>query len=80
MVASKKLPCREPLRAFLKKIGVDPKLVDYYDTEDEGGYTPKGKKEKYPKARKTEVQKLQQGWENWDNPLKQGLDYDTDTD
>lgn len=53
--------------------------MDYYDTEDEG-YTPKGKKEKYPKARITEVQKLQQGWENWDNPLKQGLDYDTDTD
>ena len=54
--------------------------MDYYDTEDEGGYTPKGKKEKYPKAGKTEVQKLQECWENWDNPLKRGLDYDTDTD
>ena len=67
-------------KSILKKIGFNPKFVEGYDTDKDGGYTPKGKKEKYPKARITEVQKLQQGWENWDNPLKQGLDYDTDTD
>ena len=45
--AGRKRPWQEP--PILKKIGVDPKLVDRYDTDD-GGYSPKGKKGKYPKA------------------------------
>ena len=65
-------------KGLMKKIGVDPKFVDKYDTEDEdeGGYSPKKKpKGKYPKAKKSETEKL---WEGWDSPTKKGLDYDTD--
>ena len=67
-------------KATLRKAGVDPKLIDSYDT-DEGGYSPKGKgKGKYPKAKKTEAEKLQAGWEGWDSPTRGKLDYDTDSD
>ena len=63
-------------KGLMKKIGVDPKFVDSYDTDDEGGYSPKKKpKGKYPKAKKSEAEKL---WEGWDSPTKKGLDYDTD--
>ena len=49
----------------------------YSDDEDEGGYSPKGKgKKKYPKAKKTSLQKLEEGWEDWDKPSKRKLDYD----
>ena len=68
-------------KGLMKKIGVDPKFVDSYDTEDEGGYSPKKKpKGKYPKGKKSESEKL---WEGWDSPTKKGLDYgmdDTDSD
>ena len=70
-------------KAALKKAGVDPKFIDKYDTddEDEGGYSPKGKgKGKYPKAKKSEAEKLQAGWEAWDNPTRKTLGYDTDSD
>ena len=68
-------------KATLRKAGVDPKLIDNYDTEDEGGYSPKGKsKGKYPKAKKTEAEKLQAGWEGWDSPTRKTLGYDTDSD
>ena len=68
-------------KATLKKLGIDPKLVDKYDTDDEGGYSPKGKgKGKYPKAKKTEAEKLQEGWEGWDSPTRGSLSYDTDSD
>ena len=75
----------------MKQIGVDPKLVDTFDTDDEGGkdneggYTPKGigKGKKPKKIKKTEVEKLH-GWQPWDKPAeRKGLDYgedDTDTD
>ena len=59
----------------LKSLG-----LSYTDSEDEGGYSPKGKgKKKHPKAKKTTLQKLQEGWEDWDAPSKRKLDYD-DTD
>ena len=65
----------------MKKIGIDPKFVDSFDTDDEGGYSPKKKgKGKYPKAKKTEAEKLQEGWEGWDSPTKGKLSYDTDDD
>ena len=68
-------------KATLRKAGVDPKLIDKYDTDDEGGYSPKGKgKGKYPKAKKTEAEKLQEGWEGWDSPTRGSLSYDTDSD
>ena len=54
--------------------------LSYTDNEDEGGYSPKGKgKKKHLKAKKTALQKLQEGWEDWDTPSKRKLDYD-DTD
>ena len=63
------------------KVGVDPKFIDKYDTDDKGGYSPKGKgKEKYPKAKKSEAEKLQEGWEGWDSPTRGSLSYDTDSD
>ena len=64
-------------KGFLKSIGVDPK---YIDDDDDGGYSPKGKaKGKQPKkAKKTEWEKLTEGWESWDQPEKQKLDYGTD--
>ena len=68
-------------KATLREAGVDPKLIDSYDTDDEGGYSPKKKgKGKYPKAKKTEAQKLQEGWEGWYSPTKGKLSYDTDDD
>ena len=52
-------------KATLRKVGVDPKFIDKYDTDDdddEGGYSPKGKgKGKYPKAKKSEAEKLWEG-------------------
>ena len=56
-------------KGVLKSLGLS------YD-EDEGGYSPKGKKKKYPKAKKTALQKLQEGWEEWDKPSHRQLDYD----
>ena len=68
-------------KGLMKKIGVDPKFVDSFDTDEEGGYSPKKKgKGKYPKAKKTEAEKLQEGWEGWDSPTKGKLDYGTDDD
>ena len=66
-------------KGFLKSIGVDPK---YIDDDDDGGYSPKGKaKGKQPKkAKKTEWEKLTEGWESWDQPDKRKLDYGTDDD
>ena len=68
-------------KSTLRKLGIDSKFLDKYDTEDEdeGGYSPKKKpKGKYPKAKKTEAEKLQEGWEGWDT--RGSLSYDTDDD
>jgi len=44
----------------LRSIGVNEK---YISDDDDGGYSPKGAKGKQPKkAKKTELQKLQEGW------------------
>ena len=68
-------------KGLMKKIGIDPKFVDSFDTDDEGGYSPKKKgKGKFPKAKKTEAEKLQEGWEGWESPTKGKLEYDTDDD
>ena len=36
----------------MRKIGIDPKLIERYDTNDKEGYTPKGKKESTPRVRR----------------------------
>ena len=56
-------------KGVLKSLGLS------YD-EDEGGYSPKGKGKGKKKAKKTALQKLQEGWEDWDKPSKRRLDYD----
>ena len=68
-------------KALLKQAGFDAKFIDSDtdDDDDEGGYSPKKKaKKKYPKAKKTTLQKLQEGWEEWDKPSRGPLGYDTD--
>ena len=58
-------------KGFLKSVGVDPKFVD--DDEDE---TPKAAKGKQPKKiKKTEAERLAEGWEEWDKPTKRKLSY-----
>ena len=53
----------------LKSAGVDPHLIAQYDPE--GGYSPKGKgKGKHPKAKKTELEKLEEGWQGWGEKKK----------
>ena len=58
-------------KGVLKSLGLS------YD-ENEGGYSPKGKGEGKgkKKAKNTALQKLQEGWEEWDKPSKRKLDYD----
>ena len=56
-------------KGVLKSLGLS------YD-ENEGGYSPKGKGKGKKKAKKTALQKLQEGWEDWDKPSKRKLDYD----
>ena len=68
-------------KALLRQAGFDDKFIDSDtdDDEDEGGYSPKKKaKKKYPKAKTTTLQKLQEGWEEWDKPSRGPLGYDTD--
>ena len=69
-------------KALLRQAGFDEKFIgtDTDDEdEDEGGYSPKKKaKKKYPKAKKTTLQKLQEGWEEWDKPSRGPLGYDSD--
>ena len=69
-------------KALLKQAGFDDKFIGSDtddDDDDEGGYSPKKKaKKKYPKAKKTSLQKLQEGWEEWDKPSRGALGYDTD--
>ena len=67
-------------KALLRQAGFDDKFIGSdTDDEDEGGYSPKKKaKKKYPKAKKTALQKLQEGWEEWDKPSRGPLGYDSD--
>ena len=67
-------------KALLRQIGVSERFIDSDtdDDEDEGGYSPRKAKKKYPKAKKTALQKLQEGWEEWDKPSESTLKYDSD--
>ena len=66
-------------KALFRQIGVSEKFIDSdTDDDDEGGYSPKKTKKKYPKAKKTTLQKLQEGWEEWDKPSRGTLGYDSD--
>ena len=58
-------------KGFLKSFGVDPKFVD--DDEDESPQAAKGKPPK--KIKKTETERLAEGWEEWDKPTKRKLSY-----
>jgi len=68
--AVKKAPISERARGVLKSLGID------YD--DGGGYSPKGKAKKYKKSKPTAAEKLQAGWEDFDEPWRKGLGYDSD--
>jgi len=46
--------------------------------DDDGCYSPKGKSKTYKKAKKTEAEKLREGWEDWDAPIRRRLRYDSD--
>ena len=60
-------------KGFLKSVGIDPKFIDDDNAEDE---TPKGAKGKQPKKiRKTDAERLAEGWEEWDKPTKRKLSY-----
>ena len=59
-------------KGFLKSFGVDPKFVDD-DDEDESPPAAKGKQPK--KIKKTETERLAEGWEEWDKPTKRKLSY-----
>ena len=61
-------------KGFLKSIGVDPKYIDEDEEEEETPKArPKGKQPK--KTKQTEAEKLSQGWEGWDEPLRRKLSY-----
>ena len=60
-------------KGFLKSLGVDPKFVDDDDDEDESPQAAKGKQPK--KIKKTETERLAEGWEEWDKPTKRKLSY-----
>ena len=62
-------------KGFLRSIGVDPKYYEDDDDDDESE-TPKGAKGKQPKKiKKTEAERLTEGWEEWDKPTKRKLSY-----
>ena len=79
---SKKSTLSADSKSFLRSLGIDERFIS--DDDDDGGYSPKGAKGKKPKkGKKTAWQKLQEGWEEWDNPSKRKLEkdyYDTDSD
>ena len=78
---SKKSFLSDNSKSFLRSLGIDERFIS---DDDDGGYSPKGAKGKKPKkGKKTAWQKLQEGWEEWDNPSKRKLEkdyYDTDSD
>ena len=61
-------------KGFLKFLGIDSKFID--DDDDAEDESPKAAKGKQPKKiRKTEAERLAEGWEEWDNPTKRKLSY-----
>jgi len=63
-------------KGFLRSVGIDERFIENED--DSGGYSPNSKKKKYKKAKKTEVEKLKEGWEDFEKPWRRRLGYDTD--
>jgi len=63
----KKAPVSETTQGVLKSLGID---------YDDGGYSPKGKAKAYKKTKKTTAEKLQEGWEDFDEPWRRGLNYE----
>jgi len=63
----RKTPLSDRAKRVLKSLGID---------HEEGGYSPKGKGKTYKKAKKTEAQKLQEGWEDFE-PWRKRLKYDS---
>ena len=57
----KKAALSEATKGFLKSIGVDPKFID--DDEDESQVAKGGKGKQPKKIRKTEAERLTEGWE-----------------
>jgi len=62
-------------KGFLRSLGVSEKYLG-----DDGGYSPKGKAKgkTYKKAKPSAAEKLQAGWEDFEDPWRRGLDYDSD--
>ena len=72
---SKKSTLSKNSKDFLRRIGIAERFIE--DDDDEGGYSPKVAKGKQPlKSKKTAAEKLQEGWEEWDNPTKTKLQYE----
>jgi len=67
--SKKKAPISDRARRVLKSLGID---------YDDGGYSPKGKAKKYKKVKPSAAEKLQAGWEDFEDPWRRGLDYDSD--
>ena len=67
--SKKKAPISDRGRRVLKSLGID---------YDDGSYSPKGKSKKYKKAKPSAAEKLQAGWEDFEDPWRRGLDYDSD--
>jgi len=73
---SKKTTLSKSSKDFLRRIRVNERFIED-DDDDEGGYSPKVAKGKQPlKTKKTAAEKLQEGWEEWDNPTKKKLQYE----
>jgi len=67
--SKKKSPLSDRAIRVLKSLGIDP---------DDGGYSPKGKAKKYKKVKPSAAEKLQAGWEDFEDPWRRGLDYGSD--
>ena len=68
-ISSKKAPISDRAKRVLKSLGID---------YDDGGYSPKGKAKKYKKVKPTAAEKLQAEWEDFEDPWRKGLNYDSD--
>jgi len=64
-------------KGFLRNIGLDHKSIEE-DTDDEEGDNSLKKvaKKKLPKRKPTAAERLQKGWEEWEDPSRRRLRYD----
>ena len=63
--SGKKTALSAKSQAFLKSLGLEP---GWYAGETP--YSPKDVKGKHPKAKKTELEKLEEGWQGWGEKKK----------